>query len=79
MAPMVIIIGTNDDGVHYWRYEVHRHWRQWIAISTIFVAIVMTLLPNCLNNYQSLATHQLMQNLSRSICSVSKSFAITDS
>ena len=52
MAPMVIIIGTNDDGVHYWRYEVHRHWRQWIAISTIFVAIVMTLLPNYLINYQ---------------------------
>ena len=49
---MVIIIGTNDDGVHYWRYEVHRHWRQWIAISTIFVAIVMTLLPNYLINYQ---------------------------
>ena len=31
MAPMVLAIGGNGDGLH--------HWRRWIAISTIFVAI----------------------------------------
>ena len=39
LAPMMISIGANVDGVHHWRHWMHRHWCQYIAIGAIFVAI----------------------------------------
>ena len=36
---MVIVNGVNGDGMRHWCHMIHHHWRQWISINAIFVAL----------------------------------------